>query len=99
MHAILRGKESKRKRFSGVSNQKVHFRTTGNVARMHKSRVRKCLMRPWISEPRVICDQEMAYGRSLRVTWPTDLRAAFTEWASLAQDRVGWHKLVTESPF
>ena len=23
----------------------------------------------------------------------------FTEWAHLAQDRAGWHKLVTESPF
>ena len=28
-----------------------------------------------------------------------DLPTAFTEWAPLAQDRAGWHKLVTEPPF
>ena len=28
-----------------------------------------------------------------------NLPTAFTEWAPLAQDRAGWHKLVTEPPF
>ena len=28
-----------------------------------------------------------------------DLPTVFTEWAHLAQDRAGWHKLVTTPPF
>ena len=28
-----------------------------------------------------------------------NLPVAFTEWAPQAQDRAGWHKLVTEPPF
>ena len=42
----------------------------------------------------------MTYGRSLqRHLAHFNLPAAFTEWAPLAQDRAGWHKLVTEPPF
>ena len=43
---------------------------------------------------------EMTYGRSLqRHLNHFDLPTVFTEWAHLAQDRAGWHKLVTTPPF
>ena len=72
----------------------------GHVARMHKNRLPKRLMLSWIPEPRVAGGQEMTYGRSLqRHLAHFNLPAAFTEWAPLAQDRAGWHKLVTEPPF
>jgi hypothetical protein len=39
-------------------------------------------------------------GRSLeRHLGHFDLSAVFSEWAHLAQDRTGWHKLVTTPPF
>ena len=42
----------------------------------------------------------MTYGRSLeRHLKRFDLPLTFTEWASLAQDRAGWHKRVTHPPF
>jgi len=42
----------------------------------------------------------MTYGRSLqRQLNYFDLPAVLTEWAHLAQDRAGWHKLVTKPPF
>ena len=42
----------------------------------------------------------MTYGRSLQCHLAHfNLPTAFTDWVSLAQDRAGWHKLVTESPF
>ena len=42
----------------------------------------------------------MTYGRSLqRHLAHFNLPTAFTEWAPLAQDRAGWHELVTEPPF
>ena len=42
----------------------------------------------------------MTYDRSLqRHLAHFDLPTAFIEWASLAQDRAGWQKLVTEPPF
>jgi len=67
---------------------------------MHKNRLPKRLMLSWIPEPRVAGGQEMTYGRSLqRHLAHFNLPAAFTEWAPLAQDRAGWHKLVTEPPF
>ena len=63
-------------------------------------------MRSWVSEPRIAGGQEMTYGRSLERHLKhfgqarTDGSAlAFTEWATLAQDRAGWRKLVTERPF
>ena len=50
-------------------------------------------------EPRVAGGQEMTYGRSLqRHLAHFNLPTAFTEWAPLAQDRAGWHKLVTKPP-
>ena len=72
----------------------------GHVARMPKNRLPKRLMLSWIREPRVAGGQEMTYGRSLqRHLDHFDLPAKFTEWAHLAQDRAGWHKLVTTPPF
>ena len=56
-------------------------------------------MLPCIREPRVAGDQEMATGQSLqRNLNHFDLPTLFTEWAHLAQDRAGWHKLVTTPP-
>ncbi len=51
--------------------------------------------------PRVAGGQEMTYGRSLQRQWRTSayLPMASAEWAPLAQDRAGWHMLVTEPPF
>ena len=67
---------------------------------MHKSRLPKRLRLSWIPGPRVAGGQEMTYGRSLqRHLAHFNLPTAFTEWAPLAQDRAGWHKLVTEPPF
>ncbi len=72
----------------------------GHVARMHKNRLLKRLMLSWIPEPRVAGGQEMTYGRSLqRHLALFNLPTAFTEWAPLAQDRAGWCKVVTKSPF
>ena len=71
----------------------------GDVARMHKNRLPKHLMLSWIPEPRVAGGQEMTLGRPLqRHLAHFNLPTAFTEWAPLAQDRAGWHKLVTETP-
>jgi hypothetical protein len=62
-----------------------------HVARMHKNRLPKRLMRSWIPKPRVAGDQEMTYGRSLqhrrRRLAQFKLSAAFTDWAPLAHDR------------
>ena len=46
----------------------------------------------------------MNYGRSLqrhvqRHMNHFNLPTVFTEWAHLAQDRAGWHRLATEPPF
>ena len=42
----------------------------------------------------------MTYGRLLECHMiHFNLPTAFTEWAPLAQDRAGWHKLVTKPPF
>ena len=57
-------------------------------------------MLSWIREPRVAGGQEMTYGRSLqRHLYHFGLPTVFIEWAHLAQDRAGWHKLVTTPPF
>ena len=42
----------------------------------------------------------MTYGRSLqRHLYHFGLPTSFTEWAHLAQNRAGWHKLVITPPF
>ena len=47
-----------------------------------------------------VCCKPMTFGRSLqRHLNHFDLPTVFTEWAHLAQDRAGWHKLVTTPPF
>ena len=68
----------------------------GHVARMPKNRSPKRLMLSWVPEPRIAGGQEMTYGRSLERHLKhfgqarTDGSAlAFTEWATLAQDRAG----------
>ena len=54
----------------------------GHVARMHKNRLPKRLMRFWIPEPRVAGGQETTYGRSLqRHLAHFNLPTAFTDWA------------------
>ena len=58
---------------------------------------RQRLMLSWILEPSVAGGQEMTYGRSLqRHVAHFSHSAAFTDWAPLAQDRTGWHKVVSE---
>jgi hypothetical protein len=59
-------------------------------------------MLPWVMESRIAGGQEMTYGRSLGryLKHFGQARAggsapAFTEWATLAQDRAGWRKLLT----
>ena len=59
------------------------------------SRLPKRLMLSWVHEPRIAGGQEMTYGRSLE----RHLKFTFSEWATLAQDRAGWLKLVTKAPF
>ena len=73
---------------------------------MPKSRLPKRLMLSWVQEPRIAGGQEMTFGRSLErhlqyvgLTNADGTALAFTEWAHLAQDRVGWYKLVTKPPF
>ena len=50
----------------------------------------------WVREPRPEFGQEMSYGRSLE-RWLKlfDLLLRFTEWATLAQDRAEWARLIT----
>eukprot|EP00614_Pseudopedinella_elastica_P038334 CAMPEP_0181268260 /NCGR_PEP_ID=MMETSP1097-20121128/5410_1 /TAXON_ID=35684 /ORGANISM="Pseudopedinella elastica, Strain CCMP716" /LENGTH=269 /DNA_ID=CAMNT_0023367885 /DNA_START=133 /DNA_END=939 /DNA_ORIENTATION=- len=72
----------------------------GHVARMPKSRLPKRLLLSWVRTPRVAGGQEITFGRSLeRHLEHFDLPTTFTEWATLAQDRAAWHKLVTHPPF
>ena len=68
--------------------------------RIPKNSLSKRPMPFWIRKPRVAGDQEMATGQSLqRNLNHFDLPTLFTEWAHLAQDRAGWHELVTTPPF
>jgi len=60
----------------------------------------------WVGEPRIAGGQEMTYGRSLErhlkhvgLAHADGSALAFTEWATLAQDRAGWRTLVTKPPF
>ena len=72
----------------------------GHVARMPKSRHPKRLMLLWVQEPRLSGGQEMNFGRSLsRHLQHFGLPLAFTDWATIAQDRAQWHRLATQPPF
>ena len=69
----------------------------GHVARMTKNRAPKRLMLSWVGEPRIAGGQEMTYGRSLGrhlkhagLEHADGSALAFTEWATLAQDRTGF---------
>jgi len=73
---------------------------------MPKSWLPKRLMLSWVHEPRIEGGQEMAYGRSLErhlkhfgLVDDGGKAITFSEWATLAQDRAGWLKLVTKVPF
>ena len=68
----------------------------GHVVRMDKSRLPRRLLTAWVHEPRLEFGQEMSYGRSLE-RWLKlfDLPLRFTEWATLAQDRTEWARLIT----
>jgi len=77
----------------------------GHVARMPKSRLPKRLMLSWVHEPRIAGGQEMTNGRSLErhlkyfgLVDDGGKAITFSEWATLAQDRAGWLKLVTKAP-
>ena len=78
----------------------------GHVARMTKNPASKRLMLPWVGKPRIAGGQEMTYGRSLErhlkhvgLAHADGSALAFTEWATLAQDRTGWRMRVTKPPF
>ena len=68
----------------------------GHVVRMDKSRLPRRLLTAWVREPRPEFGQEMSYGRSLE-RWLKlfDLPLRYTEWATLAQDRAEWARLIT----
>jgi len=62
-------------------------------------------MLSWVHEPRIAGSQEVAYGRSLErhlkyfgLVDDGGNVITFTEWATLAQDRAGWLKLITKAP-
>jgi hypothetical protein len=66
----------------------------------------KRLMPSWVHEPRIAGGQEMTYCRSLerhlkyfRLVDDGGKAITFSEWATLAQDRAGWLKLVSKAPF
>ena len=102
VHRITFASPQKRTRVPSLENY-LASRTVlwaGHVARMSKNRLPRRLMPPWIREPRVTGGQEMTYGRPpQRHLNHFGLPAKFTDWARLAQDRAGWHKLVTTPPF
>jgi hypothetical protein len=82
------------------------FPWAGHVTRMTKNRAPKRLMLPWVGKPRIAGGQEMTYARSLErhvkhvgLEHADGSALAFTEWATLVQDRVGWRTLVTKPPF
>jgi hypothetical protein len=57
-------------------------------------------MLSWVQEPRLSGGQEMNFGRFLsRHLQHFRLPLAFTEWATIAQDRAKWHRLATKTPF
>jgi hypothetical protein len=78
----------------------------GHVTRMTKNRAPKRLVLSWVGKPRIAGGQDMTYGRSLQrhlkhvgLEHADGSALAFTEWATLAQDRAGWRTLVTKLPF
>ena len=63
---------------------------------MDKSRLPRRLLTARVREPRPACGQEMSYGRSLeRWLKLLGLLPRYTEWATLAQDRAEWARLIT----
>jgi hypothetical protein len=77
----------------------------GHVARMTKNPAPKRLMLPWVGKPWIAGGQEMTYGRSLGrhlehvgLAHADGAALAFTEWATLAQDRAGWRMRVAKPP-
>jgi len=73
---------------------------------MPKSRLPKRPMLSWVHEPRIAGGQEITYGRYLErhlkyfgLVDDGGKAITFPEWATLAQDRAGWLKLVTKAPF
>jgi hypothetical protein len=63
-------------------------------------------MLSWVHEPRIAGGQEITYGRSLErhlkyfgLVDDGGKAITLSEWATLAQDRAGWLKLVTKAPF
>jgi hypothetical protein len=99
------------KKRTGVFSLERYFASrlllrAGHVGRMPKRCSPKMPMLPWVLEPRIAGGPEMTYGRSLGryLKHSGHARAvgsapAFTEWASLAQDRAAWRKPATERPF
>jgi hypothetical protein len=82
------------------------FLWASHVTRMPKSRSPKRPVLSWVMKPRVAGGQEITYGRSpgRYLKHFGQARAggsapAFTEWATLAQDRADWRKLMTKRPF
>jgi len=78
----------------------------GHVERMPKSRLPRRPILSWVHEPRIAGGQEMTYGRSLErhlkyfgLVDDGGKAITFSEWATLAQDRAGWLKLVTKALF
>jgi hypothetical protein len=68
----------------------------GHVARMDKSRLPRRLLTAWVREPRPKFGQKMSYGHSLE-RWLKffGITLRYTEWATLAQDRAEWARLIT----
>ena len=68
----------------------------GQVVRMDKGRLPRRLLTAWVHGPRLEFGQEMSSGRSLE-RWLSlfALPLRFTEWATLAQDRTEWARLIT----
>ena len=63
-------------------------------------------MLSWVHAPRIEGGQEMTHGRSLErhlkyfgLVDDSGKAITFSEWATLAQDRASWLKLVIKAPF
>ena len=68
----------------------------GHMARMDKSRLSRRLLTARVREPRPEFGQKISFGRSLE-RWLKlfGLPLRYTEWATLAQDRAEWARLIT----
>ena len=62
---------------------------------MDKSRLPRRLLTAWVREPRPEFGQKMSYGHSLE-RWLKffGITLRYTEWATLAQDRAEWARLI-----